>query len=102
MGIQKCGECKKKFKWSQIFKSFLFSYRPIICSHCGTEHKITGTSRTLAALSISIYLIIVPFARERELSIFFVILGMLLYFALLTVILPYFMRYRIRNIDSTT
>ena len=97
MGLQKCGECKKRFKWTQISKSLLLSYKPITCSYCGSEYKITFSSRTLSAILFALFVLIVPFARQHELSIPFVILVIFIYYVLLlSMILPFLVKYENR------
>ncbi|MFJ7978053.1 TIGR04104 family putative zinc finger protein [Peribacillus sp. NPDC096379] len=52
--MQKCENCNSQFSWSKIFKSFFWwTYKPIECDNCGSEHKITilGIS-TVAVISI--------------------------------------------------
>lgn len=50
MGLQKCFKCHHRFSWGKIFKSNIFMYKPIQCSQCGTEHRITFLSRIVAAV----------------------------------------------------
>ncbi|WP_420489091.1 TIGR04104 family putative zinc finger protein [Neobacillus vireti] len=98
MRLQKCGQCNKRFKWAQISKSLLFSYKPITCSHCGADYKITFSSRTISAILFTLIVLIVPFAREQELSIPFVILVIFIYYVLLlSMILPYIVKYEIQH-----
>ena len=95
MGLQKCRECKNKIKWSQIYKSLSLSYRPIVCSHCGTKHKITFASRILTGLIISIPLLVVllPFAINQSLTISITIIVGFIYGLSILIILPYLVKY---------
>ncbi|WP_084543982.1 TIGR04104 family putative zinc finger protein [Paenisporosarcina indica] len=95
MGIQKCCECKKRFKWSQILKSLILSYRPISCNHCGTKYKITYSSRYLPALLIflPILVLLTPHAKNQSFTIPFFITVALIYSLLITMILPFLMKY---------
>ncbi|MEH7251331.1 TIGR04104 family putative zinc finger protein [Neobacillus niacini] len=95
MGIQKCGECKKRLKWSQIFKSLNLSYRPISCNHCGTKYKITFASRILTGLLISIPIVgvLTPFAISQSFTIPFTITVALIYALLILLILPFLVKY---------
>ncbi|ALC91626.1 hypothetical protein AM500_18920 [Bacillus sp. FJAT-18017] len=99
MGLQKCGECKKKMKWSQIYKSLFLSYRPIKCSHCGTEYKVSVESRILISLlglliiTLPIVFILLPYAKNQSFTIpYFVTVG-LVYGLLISLIFPYLVKY---------
>ncbi|MBW3111644.1 hypothetical protein KYJ26_07380 [Bacillus sp. MCCB 382] len=43
--MQKCDKCQTPFSWKKIMKSFIWTYKPIHCSNCGTEHDITIRGR---------------------------------------------------------
>ncbi|WP_375220389.1 TIGR04104 family putative zinc finger protein [Psychrobacillus sp. PGGUH221] len=47
MSLQKCDSCNTNFKWKVIYLSLIKGYKPIQCSKCSTEHKITFTSRLI-------------------------------------------------------
>ncbi|MFC7686290.1 TIGR04104 family putative zinc finger protein [Ureibacillus sp. GCM10028918] len=50
--MQKCGKCNSAFSWSNIFKSFKWTFKPIECDYCGTKHKISFFGRcTFAVLT---------------------------------------------------
>ena len=95
MGLQKCGECKKKMKWSQIYKSLFLGYRPIKCSHCGTEFRTNFASRVLISLLISLPLlfILVPYAKNQSFTIPFTVTVGLVYGLLISLIFPYLVKY---------
>jgi CXXC-20-CXXC protein len=94
MGLQKCGECKKKMKWSQIYKSLLLSYT-IKCSHCGMEFRTNFLSRVLIGLLISlpILVILVPYAKKQSFTIPFTVTVGLVYSLLISLIFPYLVKY---------
>ncbi|MBN8191848.1 hypothetical protein JI667_06755 [Bacillus sp. NTK074B] len=43
--MQKCDKCQTPFSWKAIMKSFIWTYKPIHCTNCGTEHDITFHGR---------------------------------------------------------
>jgi CXXC-20-CXXC protein len=97
MGLQKCSECKKKMKWSQIYKSFLLSYR-FKCCHCGTEFRANFASRVLIGLLISLPLlvILVPYAKNQSFTIPFTVTVGLVYCLLISLIFPYLVKYEMK------
>ncbi|WP_108588114.1 TIGR04104 family putative zinc finger protein [Paenisporosarcina sp. OV554] len=67
--MQKCNNCNLPFKWSVIYKSAMWLYKPIQCEKCGTDYKISFPSRYivsfLTVLPILIFgLILSPFDNE--------------------------------------
>jgi CXXC-20-CXXC protein len=90
IGMQKCGECKKRLKWNQIYNSLSLSYRPISCNHCGTKYKITLASRILTGLLIAIPIVgvLTPFAINQSFTIPFTITVALIYALHILLILP--------------
>ncbi|WP_413469216.1 TIGR04104 family putative zinc finger protein [Rossellomorea aquimaris] len=43
--LQKCDKCHRTFSWKTIFRSFIWTYKPIHCTNCGTVHEITIRGR---------------------------------------------------------
>ncbi|WP_375219152.1 TIGR04104 family putative zinc finger protein [Psychrobacillus sp. PGGUH221] len=66
--MQKCNKCKLPFKWSKIYNSVMWFYKPIQCEKCGADYKIYFPSRLIGAffvLPIPIFgLILSPFDNE--------------------------------------
>lgn len=48
--LQKCKICEERFKWSQVYKSVLFSYKPIVCENCRARHEVKSVSKTIVAV----------------------------------------------------
>ncbi|ALC91630.1 hypothetical protein AM500_18940 [Bacillus sp. FJAT-18017] len=94
MGLQRCGECKKKMKWSQIYKSLFLGYR-IKCSHCGTEYRANFSSRILIGLLISVPIVVIlgPYAKNQSFTIPFTVTVGLVYSLLISLIFPYLVKY---------
>ncbi|WP_374054524.1 TIGR04104 family putative zinc finger protein [Rossellomorea sp. FM04394] len=45
INLQKCDRCQTSFSWRAILKSFIWTYKPIHCTNCGTKHEITIRGR---------------------------------------------------------
>lgn len=66
--MQRCNNCNLPFKWSGIYKSVMWLYKPIQCEKCGTDYKISFPSRFIVSflvLPILIFVLILsPFDNE--------------------------------------
>ncbi|MGM8365183.1 TIGR04104 family putative zinc finger protein [Virgibacillus sp. W0181] len=92
--IQKCQNCNAQFSWSKIYKSFLWTYKPIKCSECGTIHKITIPGRIIfVSLTIVPMLIFANFLSPFSNLIATLTIGILILIigSLLT---PFFVTYK--------
>lgn len=45
--MEKCKSCSHPFTWKELYKSFIFGYKPIECSNCGSVNIINIPSRLL-------------------------------------------------------
>ncbi|WP_412177870.1 TIGR04104 family putative zinc finger protein [Sporosarcina sp. YIM B06819] len=92
--LQKCNHCNAQFTRGEINKSLWLAYRPIVCTQCGTKHKVLIASRLLSVV------VTVPFAllgiylvnnyNQSLLSVLSIIIPLTL---LASVISPYLVRY---------
>jgi len=96
MGLQKCTKCSNRFTWSTIYKSLLLGYKPIKCSDCNTELRITFFSRIIASILtvLPIYLIGVYLANTIYFSIPAIFFVIILSGILISFIFPFLMKYR--------
>ena len=99
MGLQYCEKCKSQFNWSIIFKSLWAAYRPIHCSYCNAEHRITLSSRMLMSLLTILPMIIFGsfLLNNWSLTIPYAVLIMIMYGMFLSVFFPYLVKYSSDN-----
>ena len=92
--MQKCENCNEQFSWSEIYKSYWWTYKPIKCKQCEAVHKITITGRiTFVSFTIVPFLIFGYFLSPF--SNIFVTLGVgiiILIFGSLWI--PFFVKYK--------
>ncbi|WP_422123568.1 TIGR04104 family putative zinc finger protein [Planococcus sp. X10-3] len=99
--MQKCTECKKSFKWSQFFLSLWLAFQPVRCRNCGTEHNVANASRLLATLLLVVPVIyIFIFMQHLELSE--ILLPVVSVIVIISVILPFIMKYEKKKIEVDT
>ena len=99
--MQKCTECKQKFKWSQFFISLWLAFQPVTCRNCGTEHTVANASRLLATLLLLVPVIyIFVFMQNLELSE--ILVPVVSVIAIISAILPFVMKYERKKIDVDT
>ncbi|MHA7136639.1 TIGR04104 family putative zinc finger protein [Rossellomorea arthrocnemi] len=92
--MQKCDHCNTPFSWSEIYKSFIWTYKPIECNNCGTEHRITILGRvSFVFCTIVPSLIFLNFLSPFDNFILTFVIGIsiLLGGSLLT---PFFVKYK--------
>ncbi|MGG1629561.1 TIGR04104 family putative zinc finger protein [Rossellomorea sp. NRS-1567] len=92
--LQKCDHCNTPFCWSEIYKSFVWTYKPIECNNCGTEHRITILGRLSFVLCTIVPAMIFmnflsPF--DNFILTFVILISILLGGSLLT---PFFVKYK--------
>src|SRR5699024_1894054 len=91
--IQKCQTCNAQFSWSKIYKSFLWTYKPIKCSECGMVHKITIPGRiTFVSLTIVPMLIFANFLSPFNNFIATLVTGILI-LIIGSFLTPFFVTY---------
>ncbi|MFD1031032.1 TIGR04104 family putative zinc finger protein [Metaplanococcus flavidus] len=99
--MQKCTECQQPFKWSQFFLSLWLAFQPVKCRNCGTEYNVANTSRLLATLLLLVPVIyIFIFMQELELSE--ILIPIVSVIAVISVILPFIMKYEKKKIEVDT
>ena len=84
LGIQKCESCGYQFRWKEIQKAIRWSYKPLVCRKCGTEHRVTIRTRLLVGLLASLiiaFLIKVSYELGLALSLPLIIILLFPYFA---------------------
>ncbi|WP_407652054.1 TIGR04104 family putative zinc finger protein [Aquibacillus koreensis] len=95
--LQKCDKCNTPFSWSKIYKSFIWTYKPIACSTCGTEHRISLLGRfTFVFCTILPSMIFMNFLTPFESFTLTLVIGIiiLLVGSLLT---PFFVTYKMES-----
>lgn len=90
--MQKCRKCTSEFKWKEIFKSIMFSYKPIVCKNCGLQYKVKSSFRIINALIITAPLM-VNLLFHSQLNCFFY--GFIIYEVLIGLLMPFWTKYRI-------
>lgn len=92
--MQQCEICQTSFTWKQVSKSLWLAYKPIACPACGKLYKIQFLSRILA----SVLLVGPIFAFSSfayPISTYALIFGVLVLFPVISLLLPYILRYRL-------
>lgn len=90
--MQKCDKCNMQLKWSEIYRSLWWIYRPIQCNNCGTKHQIMFSSRILAA-----FLFVFPWwfldLFLSNLTILSIIMINILIVVFISFFIPFLMKY---------
>ncbi len=92
--MQKCDTCTTPFSWNEIYQSFVWTYKPIECNNCGTEHRITFFGRvSFAICTIVPSVTFMNFLSPFENIFLTLVIGM---FILLvgTLVTPFFVKYK--------
>lgn len=105
MLIQKCKKCSNQFTWKEVIRPIWFSwtYSPLKCPRCNTEHYINITTRLFIALGIVAPTAIKGFMFSRNaqtvlrISLRNQLLIYLLWFILLGCLTPFFARHHIEE-----
>ncbi|WP_371860307.1 TIGR04104 family putative zinc finger protein [Halobacillus faecis] len=50
LGIQKCKSCSHTFTWKEVQKAIQWTFKPLVCKMCKTEHRVTKKTRTVFAI----------------------------------------------------
>jgi len=101
--VQKCQKCSEPFRWKSIIKSYFFGYKLIKCSSCNSEHYVSRITRigigTFAIIIPMIFVNILVFTKAINIfNIFWeYLLAHLLWITLITLVMPFFARYHIRE-----
>lgn len=97
MCIQKCKNCGKKFKYNSLLIPFLGIANFVQCSYCGATHYITWFSRFV----IPAFIILPVLFKDGILSftpnILLSLLMYLIYVAIIKVLSPYILRYKLKD-----
>lgn len=92
--IQKCKKCHTQFSWKQIYQSFWWNYKPIICNQCRTEHKITIVGRlTFVSLTIIPMLLFGNYLSPFE-NVFATLVSALFVLLIGSLLTPFFVTYK--------
>ncbi|MCM3610774.1 hypothetical protein M4S82_05880 [Planococcus sp. MERTA32b] len=90
--MQRCTECNEPFKWNQLYQSLWFAFRPVRCRKCGTVHKVGSASRLLTVFLLLVPMIYISIVM-RNLGLLEVILPIAAVIALVSLVLPFFLKY---------
>ncbi|MEG9296833.1 TIGR04104 family putative zinc finger protein [Mangrovibacillus sp. Mu-81] len=96
--MQKCEVCKNKFSWKELLLSIWSSYKPVKCSNCGKRHTISFASKFIVSFLIVVPavifgLLIAPGMGLTK-TVTFGIIVMIAF--IISMILPFFVRYEIK------
>lgn len=92
--MQKCENCNMQFSWSKIYQSFIWTYKPIECDKCGTEHRITIPGRiTFVSLTILPMLIFSNYLSPFNSIIVTIVIGIAILF-IGSLFAPYLVKYK--------
>jgi len=101
--VQKCQKCSEPFRLKSIIKSWFFGYKFIKCSSCNSEHyvsRITRIGYSTFAITIPMIFVLVLIST-KAINIYNIfweyLLAHLLWITLITLVLPFFARYHIRE-----
>jgi CXXC-20-CXXC protein len=98
LGIQKCETCWNQFSWKEVVNTTTagFGYQPLVCSKCGTKHKVTIMTRIVVAFFIPIVVFILNLGNMIPFLIPFYLglLIILIFFFAIMLIFPYFAKYK--------
>jgi CXXC-20-CXXC protein len=98
LGIQKCGTCYNQFSWKDVVKTTTagFGYQPLVCSKCGTKHKVTIMTRIVVAFFMPILVFILNLSNIIPFLIpfYLVLLLILIFFIAIMLLFPYFAKYK--------
>ena len=97
--MQKCQKCSKEFTWKSIIKSLLFSYKPIKCSGCNSQHYVNFMTRIVYDCFLLAPCILVLTKWFNFYNIFgkYDLLVYLFWIVLVTCIGPFFARYHMEE-----
>ena len=91
--MQKCNNCNLPFKWSKIYKSIMWFYKPIECEQCGTAHTISFSSRFLASFIVLPIPIVGLILSPSENEYINVLIGICISFVG-SLLIPFFAKYQ--------
>ncbi|TMU88349.1 hypothetical protein FGG79_02580 [Bacillus sp. BHET2] len=92
--LQKCDKCTNQFSWSEIYKSFIWTYKPFECNNCGTEHRITIFGRvSFAFCTIVPSTTFMNFLSPFENIILTLVIGMII-LLVGSLLVPFFVNYK--------
>lgn len=101
--VQKCQKCFESFSWKSMIKFWLFGNKVIKCSSCNSEHYasgITGFGYGIFAFTIPMIIVLV-LINTKAINIFNIfwgyLLAHLLWIILITLGMPFFAHYHIRE-----
>lgn len=101
--MQKCQKCSEPFTWKSIMKSCFLGYKLIKCGSCNSEHYVSLITRigysTFAVIIPMIFVYVLIFTKAINIFNIFreYLLAHLLWITLITLIMPFFARYHIRE-----
>ncbi len=92
--MQKCRNCTSEFKWKEVFKSAMFSYKPIVCKNCGLQYNVKSRFRIINALIITAPLLLNLLLQLHSRSNYF-FYGFIIYEVLIGLLMPFWTKYRV-------
>ncbi|KHF39234.1 TIGR04104 family putative zinc finger protein [Halalkalibacter okhensis] len=95
MVLHKCDVCFTSFRYGDVLKSILLGYKPLTCSKCSVELKVTIASRVLTSVLTILIPLIVAFNIASE-PIYQVAIFLLFGFGV-SFFLPFIIRYSSRS-----
>jgi len=94
--MQRCLNCRKEFKYTQVLRSILprFKWQLVSCNDCGKDHKITFSSRSVISMLIAANPILFVQYISQELSLIRALLWFSAWVITILAISPYIIKYK--------
>jgi CXXC-20-CXXC protein len=94
--MQRCLNCRKEFKYTQVLRSVLprFKWQLVSCNDCGKDHKITFSSRSVVSILITAFPILLVQYDFQEPSLFRPLLWFAAWVITILGISPYIIKYK--------
>lgn len=103
MGIHRCMACGTKLEYKTIWKVLIMGreghYRNVTCGNCGTIYHIKQTSKVLYVILLALPMLL-NILFPNKLSTPVLLSLYILYMALVLILLPYIVKYKIEKIDQ--
>lgn len=88
-----CETCNAKFSYFKVLKSFWLGYQDIKCDHCDSTYEHKLSNRVLGGLLVMIS-IFISFMVFEDKPVLVPIIGFILMSMVLSLFLPFIMKFR--------
>jgi CXXC-20-CXXC protein len=95
LNVQKCVTCGNQFTWKEVQKAIQWTYKPLVCRKCGTEHKVTMLTRCLVAFLIPfLTTFILLVFKYNNIPFYLGLTVITIFFFIFILSYPYFAKYK--------